>query len=348
MVRLGRRLGDDRGSVVIIALLVAVIGVISLGAAGVLAGAGVREADRVRDDGSALYVAESGANDGLYRLRFESHLLTFRQYPQDPPSFSGGPDRAGPDGSYEVWIWPDAVDPSAKHMVAVGTMGNVRRLVRVRAVVATPAPFSPAVGGPELTPPEQAAVPVVSAPPRPPGLPCSGFLRLSGQDVLTLGHADGVTPMYYCYTGMQISGNAKIIVRGPVHIWVLGSIQISGTCDIIVGAPTNMWVMGSIQISGTADINEDGDPTEFLIWVPETTEISINMSGTSKFVGGIWAPYSTLRISGTADLIGAVVVEDIIISGQGKIEDVFDYAVAMGDIPWPVATPVARKVVDYE
>jgi len=348
MVRRRRRLEDDRGSALLMALLVAVVGVISLGAAGALAGAGAREADRVRDEGSALYVAESGVNDGLYRLRFQLHLLTFRQYPQDPPSISGGPDRVGPGGSYELWIWPDAGDPSTKHMVAVGTMGNVRRMVRVRAVVAEPTPFSPEVGGPELTLPEQAAVPVVSAPPRPPGLSCSGFLRLSGRDVLTLGHPDGVTPMYYCYTGIQISGKAKIIVQGPVHIWVLGTIQISGNTDIIIQAPTNMWVMGNIQISGTADINKGGDPTEFLIWVPGTTEISINMSGTCKLVGGIWAPYSTLRISGTADLIGAVVVEDIIISGQGTIEDVFHYVGGMGDIPWPVATPVDRKALDYQ
>ncbi|HCC34036.1 MAG TPA: hypothetical protein DEQ28_09120, partial [Clostridiales bacterium] len=59
-------------------------------------------------------------------------------------------------------------------------------------------------------------------------------------------------------------------------------------------------------------------------------------------------PYSTLRISGTADLVGAVVVEDIIISGQGKIEDVFDYDPAMGDIPWPAGTPVDRQWVEYQ
>ncbi|HCC33167.1 MAG TPA: hypothetical protein DEQ28_04605, partial [Clostridiales bacterium] len=269
MLRQWRGLRDDRGSALIMALLVAVVGTISLGAAGVLAQGAVREADRVRDDGSALYVAESGVNDGLHRLKFPSQLLVFRQYPQDPPSFSGGPDRVGPGGRYDVWIWPDAADPSAKHLVAVGTMGKVRRLVRVRAVIAQPDPFSPETGGPELTPPEQAAVPVVQRP----NIPCSGFLRLSGRDVLTLGNADG-TPAHYCYTGIQISGQAAINVLGPVHI----------------------WVSGSIQISGTADINPGGDPTWLLVWVPGTTEISINMSGTCYFRGGIWAPYSTLRI----------------------------------------------------
>ncbi|HSW10877.1 MAG TPA: pilus assembly PilX N-terminal domain-containing protein [Bacillota bacterium] len=321
MFRRLRRLRDDRGSALIMALLVAVVGTISLGAAGVLAQGTAREADRVRDDGSALYVAESGVNDGLHRLRFQSHLLVFRQHPQDPPSFSGGPDRVGPGGSYDVWIWPDTADPSIKHLVAVGAMGNVQRRVRVRAIIAQPNPFDPVTGGPELTPPAQAAVPLVSRP----DIPCRGFLRLSGRDVLTLGNADG-TPAHYCYTGIQISGQATINVLGPVHL----------------------WVSGSIQISGTADINPGGDPTRLLIWVPGTTEISINMSGTCYFRGGIWAPHSTLRISGTADLIGAVVVEDIIISGQGKIEDVFTYAPAMGDIPWPAGTPVDRHWRDYQ
>jgi hypothetical protein len=312
---------DERGSALVMALLMAVVGTISLGAAGVLAEGGAREADRVRDDGSALYVAESGVNDGLHRLRFQSQALIFRQYPQDLPSFSGGPDRVGPGGSYDVWIWPDAADPSVKHMVAVGSMGSMRRLVRVQVIIVQPDPFSPATGGPELTPPEQAAVPMVTRP----NIPCGGFLRLSGRDVLVLGNANG-TPAHYCYTGIQISGQAQIVVLGPVHI----------------------WVSGNIQISGTADINAFGPPTWLLIWVPGTTEISINLSGTSLFRGGIWAPYSTLRVSGTADLVGAVVVEDIIISGQGEIEDVLTYDPGMGDIPWPAGTPVDRKWRDYQ
>ena len=351
MFRRLRRLRDDRGSALIMALLVAVVGTISLGAAGVLAQGTAREADRVRDDGSALYVAESGVNDGLFRLRFPSPLqaFDFRRYPQDPPSFSGGPDRVGAGGSYDVWIWPDTADPSTKHMVAVGAMGNVRRLVRVRAVIAQPNPFDPATGGPELPPPEQAAVPVVSLPDDISWGPCLGWLRLSERQVLPLGRAGG-PPAYFCYRGIQISGQAEINVLGPVYLRVLEGIQISGNTEINVlpGGLLNLWVSGGIQISGTADINRGGDPTRLLIWVPGTEEISINMSGTAYLRGGIWAPYSTLRISGTADLVGAVVVERIIISGKGKIEDVFTYAPVMGDIPWPVRTVADRKWVDYE
>jgi hypothetical protein len=294
---------------------------IGLGTAGALAQGTTESADRWREAGSALYVAESGVNEALFRLKFQPAELPLRSYPNDPPSFSAGPERVGARAGYDVWVWPAGHNTLDRHVVAIGRRGGVRHHLQILASPLRASPFTAASGG----------HPVVLAPT---GLQPQGVLELRGNETHYLGNADG-TPKVYCFTAIIGRSQARLVLRGPVHIYVVGDPNLDPDIDIAGGARLNIVADGSNWIPG--------DPRNLVIWVPGNISIRIDLTGNTEFYGGIYAPHSHLEMSGTADLVGGVVVATSTISGGAKL--VADPR--MTEIGWPVNAQLDFRTSDY-
>jgi hypothetical protein len=59
-----------------------------------------------------------------------------------------------------------------------------------------------------------------------------------------------------------------------------------------------MWGNGStISLSGQGLINNTGDPTRFTYYGTKNNT-TVNLSGSSDFIGVIYAPYAELKVSG--------------------------------------------------
>ncbi|MDQ7794986.1 MAG: hypothetical protein RDU89_11350 [bacterium] len=336
---------QERGSVFVITLLVAMLGVLALAAASALTGDSARAAARWRDEGAALYIAESGINEGLYRLKYNRADVEERVYPRDPPSFTSQPGLVGLQASYQVWVWDDESDPGAKHVVAIGARNSVRRLVRVRARPLHPNPFAgPGPGGGD-GPGDGGGgggsgdggdsggggdAPVVYPPP---GLECRGLLHLTGNRTYYLGNSDG-SRATLLYSGIIADGQARLVLLSPVSLWVTGDISLSGGSKLNVVEEGGKWV--------------GGDPLDLLVWVPGQLTIEIDLSGNTRFYGGIYAPRSDIAIAGTADMEGGMVTGSVIVTGDGTLDEVYSYYDPMDDIPWPDSAHLDYGPIAYD
>lgn len=104
----------------------------------VLACTGLRRTGLHCDSLAALYAAESGINEALWRIRHTSvdsltgarPALDFSTYPTEPPSFSGS---LNGDAAYRVWVQQPS--ETQRRVWAEGRHRNVRRLVRLQVEV---------------------------------------------------------------------------------------------------------------------------------------------------------------------------------------------------------------------
>ena len=319
---LRKLLGTEGGSALIVTSLVAVVGTIALGTAGTLALGTARSADRWREAGSAVYVAESGANEALFRLKFAPAQLPLRTYPQDPPSFSAGPERVGAAAGYDVWVWPDATNPQDRHVVVIGWRGRARHRLQVVASPSRVSPFAGGTGG---------GHPVVLPPT---GLQPTGILDLSGNQTYYLGNDHG-TLAVYCFTAIIAGSQARLVLRSPVHIYVVGDPNLEPDIDLKGGSRLNIAWDGSGWVPG--------DPRNLVIWVPGDISIHIDLAGNTEFYGGIYAPHSHLEMSGTSDLVGGVVVATVNVTGRAVL--VADPR--MTDIGWPADAQLDYQTRNY-
>ncbi|MDQ7794985.1 MAG: hypothetical protein RDU89_11345 [bacterium] len=313
----------ETGAALVVTLLVAVVAVVALGTTAALAQGTVRTADRWRSEGAALYAAESGVNEALYRLKYEMAQIEERIYPSDPPSLTSDQGSVGSNAAYQVWVWADAADPTLHQIAALGSAGSARRLVRAAARPLEAYPWAPDEAG-ELVG-GGGSGPAVEAPPDAINL---GDFRIRGSNIVYLGSA-GVTTNYVC-NSINAGGEAKLVLLGPINIYVLGDITLSGEPQLNVVQVGTEWV--------------GGDPRDLLIWVPGEIQIEIDLLGSAAFYGGIYAPWSTLEMKGDAYLEGAVRVGEVTLTGSPT----YSYVEGMSGLLWPETAQLDRKVVAYE
>ncbi len=123
----------------------------------------------------------------------------------------------------------------------------------------------------------------------PSGLASSGALSVAGNDTVTLGAGT------YSYTSISVSGNGKLIVTGAATIYVDGNVSISGNG---VGTAQNLPPNLTLNVKGTR---------------------TVTVSGNGDFYGKIYAPQSSISVTGNGALFGAFTGSSFADSGNGMI-----------------------------
>lgn len=121
---------------------------------------------------------------------------------------------------------------------------------------------------------------------------------------------------YRVMTDINLGGGGKIIVTGRARVHVLGATRFTSDAYVLIGNnasiewySTRDWDMG-----GAGVVNGTGLAKNFsLIGLP--TCLNVKYSGTSKFVGSVYAPSADIIMTGTAEAIGAWVGKTFKISG---------------------------------
>jgi hypothetical protein len=138
------------------------------------------------------------------------------------------------------------------------------------------------------------------------------------------GTVDGVTydwilnsGTYTINSSFSMSGQKKMLIAGDVKIHFKSDLSMSGQTSIQIGSAgkLQMWGSGStISLSGHGLINNTGDPTRFTYYGGKNNT-TVNLSGSSDFIGVIYAPYAELKVSGGSKIHGAAVARKITASG---------------------------------
>lgn len=116
---------------------------------------------------------------------------------------------------------------------------------------------------------------------------------------------------------LHIGGNAVVTLGGPV--WVDGYITMDGTSFIQGKGP--LAAVGDIKVLGTNRPAPDEMP------VLISTENNIATGGTGKIYAVLYAPYGTIRVTGTTGVNGALIGKAVYIKTSGSNEVHYDLTV---------------------
>lgn len=131
----------------------------------------------------------------------------------------------------------------------------------------------------------------------------TGDLTLSGVNVATL--ANGT----YCFNNVTLTNSAQLKVNGPVVIKLAGTLNASGASSInnTTAIPANLRILSSYTGSN-----------------------GVSLSNGTNIYMVVYAPQTSVSVSGTAPLFGAVVGKTLSVTNSGAVH--FDITVQNS---WP-------------
>ncbi len=142
-----------------------------------------------------------------------------------------------------------------------------------------------------------------------------------------VGDSPGANGRYlYTTTDVGLNGNNLITVLGPVDLIVTGDVSVTGNGSITVGGagstnPSfNLYCPGTISLGGSGMVNSTLTPSKVTIWgtAPSSGAAqTITISGSSNYVGTIYAVNGNVTLSGSGSTNGAVIAKTATVSGSG-------------------------------
>ena len=95
-----------------------------------------------------------------------------------------------------------------------------------------------------------------------------------------------------------------------------------------------IYITGSFSATGNSTIGKVGDPTQLTMILTSTAHdmtLQGDLTGSTEFYGGIYAPTSEIKINGNAEIFGSVVAQQVNVSGDAKIH--YDHALSQLEDP---------------
>src|SRR5207247_5482837 len=111
-----------------------------------------------------------------------------------------------------------------------------------------------------------------------------------------------------------------MIVVGTSTLYIDGNLVVSGSGFIYLdlGASLKLYAGGSMDIGGTGIINGTSRAKNLSIYGLNTCT-SINYSGSSPFIGTVYAPYAAFTFSGAEGAFGAISANSISIGSGAHV-----------------------------
>ncbi|MDD5729926.1 MAG: hypothetical protein PHN57_02185 [Candidatus Omnitrophica bacterium] len=147
-------------------------------------------------------------------------------------------------------------------------------------------------------------------------LPSSGALTVAGNNTSTLNAGN------YKYSSLNLSGNSKLIINGPVNLYLTGaqSMLTSGNSNItIASGPVTIYVDGGVSIGGNGIVSNSHNVNDLTILGTINNTSDINLAGNGNFYGVIYAPTTDLTISGNGGYYGSYAGNSVTMSGNASI-----------------------------
>jgi hypothetical protein len=109
---------------------------------------------------------------------------------------------------------------------------------------------------------------------------------------------------------------------------VTGDLSITGTglIQIMPNASLKLYAGGQLKLGGGGVANGTGVATNFTV-IGLSSSTQITYSGNSDFVGGILAPQTDVKMSGTTKFFGSVISKSFTSTGTSEFH--YDEAMAI-------------------
>src|SRR5204862_7826679 len=124
----------------------------------------------------------------------------------------------------------------------------------------------------------------------------------------------------YQLGSVNISVGRTMYVTGNATLYVNGNFSTSGSGGLYIapGASLKLYIAGTGSFSGNGIVNNAGVARNLSIYGLNSSR-SISYSGTSEFIGTVYAPHADFRFSGSSGAFGAFTGETINVSGGAHV-----------------------------
>ena len=129
-----------------------------------------------------------------------------------------------------------------------------------------------------------------------------------------------VSPGNNQLAGVSISTGKKMLVTGDAILYIDGDFNTSGTGFVYLapGASLQLYISGTGVVSGTGIINGSGYAKNFSVFGLPTCS-AFSYSGSSAFIGTVYAPSADFSFSGNAGAFGSFTANTVTVSGGAHI-----------------------------
>ncbi len=218
---------------------------------------------------AALYVAESGIEEAIYRLN-NDETISESQYPTDSPSFESEEGLLDENSFYQVWLQQES--ENRYHLYSKGVKGERFRVVEVtlffdRQVVVFPEPGfitlepndHPACENSDEVPcymSDYQVIPYTIDLPQP-GIASEGPLHLEGEEEQTLG------PGQYRFDEISLEEESSLYIQGDATIYIDGNVTAEDESEIITEGSVKFYVYGeSIRFDEESSLTSESGQVE--------------------------------------------------------------------------------------
>ena len=130
-------------------------------------------------------------------------------------------------------------------------------------------------------------------------------------------------------SSINMTGCDKMYISGNCTLYVSGTFALGNSAYIYMapGASLQLYLGGSCTLSGAGLVNAGCSAANCsILGLPTCT--SIDYGGSAQFIGTIYAPEAAFTLSGGSDMCGAVVANNMQVTGSGKLH--YDQALGTG------------------
>lgn len=154
--------------------------------------------------------------------------------------------------------------------------------------------------------------------------PIFGINTVSGGTILgnpaldsttTIGTPGATTPSVYTSTGIDMRGNTKIIVDGPVRLVVSGAFYLglyggSPQVEVTNDGTLELFLSGDFAIYGNGMRNRSKLPQRMVIYGTNTLTVP-DMNTNERFYGVIYTPNGDFKVLSNNEVNGAIVARNV-------------------------------------
>jgi len=138
-----------------------------------------------------------------------------------------------------------------------------------------------------------------------------GDMALASSDTMMLPSND------YYYESISLKAQSNLTLSSNTRIYIATDFSIAGQAAVFTGDNVEIYIGGNGDFAGGGIVNTTTMPSNLQIY-GLGNDTNLTFSGNSAFYGAIYAPYSSVVLTGTSDYFGAVVGKDVDLTGTNN------------------------------
>jgi RHS repeat-associated protein len=139
--------------------------------------------------------------------------------------------------------------------------------------------------------------------------------------------------------GRELSLTGKDTLTIPAGTYLLSGLELTGNSKIVLDGDVRILVTGEIDLKGGSHVHLDGDPYRLRLW---SSGAEVSITSHAILHGHLYAPYAEVRLAGIGKVVGGVHGGEVTIVGGSRVRRVVDDAAPS----LVVDTPQPGQVVD--